>query len=200
MRIAHETRVFYRNKFSQFLRRVDPVTGMGSHSGSRPWWSLRDPHSCFFSWILFRINKERSSLCGERNSNSFPFSKKKIPIGFFYTCVQSTLPSGYYLTIEPSSSYWVMSCYWWGYRRNLNLITLCSQLRSNCSDAAFVLVLARIVSFQKIPSAFAVLIRIRLPTRFGNGNFVFPMIRHAFIAHVQTSVTHICHDRSSRAR
>ena len=26
MRIAHETQVFYRNKFSQFLLRVDPVT------------------------------------------------------------------------------------------------------------------------------------------------------------------------------
>ena len=45
---------------------------------------------------------------------------------------------------------------------------LCSQVHCNCTAAAFLLVSARILPLQTIPSAIAVLIRTQLPVRVGN--------------------------------
>ena len=76
------------------------------------------------------------SLPRSKRTFSQPFVEKTYKWYYENLVIQSFFV---WLSYEkPSSSYWVMSCYWWGYRRNLNLITLCSQLRSNCSDAAFV--------------------------------------------------------------
>ena len=46
---------------------------------------------------------------------------------------------------------------------------LWSPVRSKCTDAAFLFVLARILSLQTISRAFAVLIRTQLPALVGNG-------------------------------
>ena len=56
---------------------------------------------------------------------------------------------------------------------------VCSQVHRNCTTTAFVLVLARILSLQTIPSTIAVLIRTQPSARFGNGSSSW-LFSHSF--------------------